>query len=122
MSAGGDDLFGVSGEECAIVVEPAFRFEELQVEQSCDVDECECASVIGVYAVWPGVRDVGDVCVEGAEEASSDGLAAEEVVPAQAGRGGVVVPGGGECGDGLRIGVEDVLRVACEDGEAWTGG
>ena len=50
VSAGGDDLFGVSGEEGAIVVEPAFRLEEFQVEQSRDVDERECATICRVDA------------------------------------------------------------------------
>ena len=62
------------------------------------------------------------MCIEGAEEASSDRLSAEEVVPAQAGGGGIRVPGGGECGDRLRIGVKDVFRVGGEDGEARTCG
>lgn len=122
VSTGGDDLFGVFGEEGPIVVQPAFGFEELEVEQSSDVDECEGASVGGVHACGPRVGDVADVCVERAEEASSDGLSAEQIVPAQAGGGRIRVPGGGECGDRLRIGVEDVLRVAGEDGEPCPGG
>ena len=45
-------------------------------------------------------------------------MSAEQVVPAETGHGGVVVPGRGEGGDRLRIGVEDVRRCGGEDGEA----
>lgn len=117
-----EDRFGVAGEEGAIVVEPALCFEELEEEQSGDVDECECASIVGVDVVGPGCCDVGDVCFEGAEEAASDGMSAEHVMPAEAGYGGVGVPCSGERGDRLSVGVEDVVRRGGKDGEAWSAG
>lgn len=46
--------------------------------------------------------------LECAKEPASDGVSAEQVVPAEAGECGVGVPGGGEGRDRLRIGVDDV--------------
>jgi len=95
-SAGGECLFGVSSEEVAIVVQPAFRLEELEEEQSGDVNEGEGASVVVFDACRPGGGDVGDVVVECTEEASTDCVSAEQVVPAQAGQGWIAVPCRGE--------------------------
>ena len=80
-----EGVFGVSGEEGAIVVQPALGLEELEEEQSGDVDEGEGASVLVGDAGGERRGDVGDVGVEGTEEAASDGVSAEQFVPAEAG-------------------------------------
>lgn len=49
-------------------------------------------------------------------------MSAKEFVKAQAGRGGICVPGGGERGDGLCVGVEDVGWCGGEDGESGAAG
>ena len=45
-SAIGEGCFGVSCEEGAVIVQPAFGLEEFQEEQACDVDQGEGASVV----------------------------------------------------------------------------
>lgn len=108
----------MSGEEGAIVIEPALCFKELEEEQSCDVDESEGASIIVVDAIRPCVRDVGDVSFQGAEEASANCMSAQQVVPAETGQCRVRVPCGGEGGDRLCVRIEDVGWRCGEDGES----
>lgn len=86
VAAGVEDRFRVSGEECAIIVEPALRFKKLEEEQACDMNECKRATVVVVDAIGPVGGDGADMRFESTEEATSDGMSAEQVVPAQAGQ------------------------------------
>ena len=122
VSAIGEAGFSVSGEEGAIVVEPPFGFEELEEEQSGNVDQCEGTSVVGIDAIGPGGGEISDVGVECAEEACADRVASEQVVPAEDGAGRVGVPGRREGGDRLGVGIEWVGGGGGKNGEAWSAG
>ena len=102
-SARGEPVFGVSCQKVAVVVEPPFRFQELEEEQSCHVDQGERASVVVLDACRPAFGDVGDMLVQCPEEPAADRVSAQQVVPAQAGQCGVAMPGCRKCGDRLGI-------------------
>lgn len=110
-------------EETPVVVEPAFGLDEAEEEEAGDVEQGEVGAfgwrdACGGGAEGGGVGEVSDDLLEGAVEASCEGIAAQRVEPCGVGEDVAVASGGSERGYCFCVAGDDVGAVDVQGDDA----